>query len=352
MWQSKVILFLACLGIVSSVLGNEKTHDYEKAYQKALNSIVSNDRYLSIIKKRASEGDPAAQCVMGTLHECGIRVNQNEKEALHWYKRSAFGGYPHAQSHLGVLYFVGKGTFQDKINGLALVVIASCHSQEWSQHFRGLREGMMSSMSSEEISRAFSSGLAMLVKHPTLKNSGNYQITQGLGFAGRKNARNVLKTESGNDRSLISVSDRWEPGDANDVFYGPGTFDQNREYTRAEIEKMQHDLEGLVGAIKELRADSHESKKQDVREKIESMKLEAERLRQEAYKSALTFVAESMSAGLSVQAPPMAFFLGVAAISAIKDAAEKYCEALNVEKEVQSFIEHFQECEEARTRER
>ena len=61
----------------------------------------------------AKEGHSDSQIYLGVMYEQGIGTTKNEKEALIWYKKAAEQGNPGAQFNLGVLYENGRGTAVD-----------------------------------------------------------------------------------------------------------------------------------------------------------------------------------------------------------------------------------------------
>ena len=61
----------------------------------------------------AKEGYADAQFNLGVMYEQGIGTTKNEKEAVIWYNKAAEQGNAGAQFNLGVLYENGKGTAID-----------------------------------------------------------------------------------------------------------------------------------------------------------------------------------------------------------------------------------------------
>lgn len=68
--------------------------DYEKAHYEALVG--------------ATDGDPAAQMLLGQLYFNGEGVDKDLAMSLYWYERAASQGFSDAQYRLGSLYFEGK----------------------------------------------------------------------------------------------------------------------------------------------------------------------------------------------------------------------------------------------------
>lgn len=61
----------------------------------------------------AEKGDADCQYNLAMMHEQGIGVRKDEKEAVIWYRKSAEQGNSNAQFNLGVLYENGRGTAVD-----------------------------------------------------------------------------------------------------------------------------------------------------------------------------------------------------------------------------------------------
>jgi hypothetical protein len=58
----------------------------------------------------AKEGHSDSQFNVALMYELGIGIDKNEKEAVNWYDKSASQGNSAAQFNLGVLYENGRGT--------------------------------------------------------------------------------------------------------------------------------------------------------------------------------------------------------------------------------------------------
>lgn len=58
----------------------------------------------------AKEGHSDSQYNVALMYELGIGIDKNEKEAVNWYDKSASQGNSAAQFNLGVLYENGRGT--------------------------------------------------------------------------------------------------------------------------------------------------------------------------------------------------------------------------------------------------
>jgi len=85
------------------------------AVQKGVAAYEANDLSLAYKEFLASaeEGDAPSQFNVALMYEQGIGVAKNEKEAVAWYRKSALQGTAAAQFNLGVLYENGRGTKVD-----------------------------------------------------------------------------------------------------------------------------------------------------------------------------------------------------------------------------------------------
>ena len=71
---------------------------------------------LSSREEKADQGDSWSQFILGWIYENGNLIeglDQNYSETLYWYEKSAQQGFALAQSHLGAMYYEGKGVDKD-----------------------------------------------------------------------------------------------------------------------------------------------------------------------------------------------------------------------------------------------
>ena len=68
--------------------------NYEQAYR--------------LLKPLAGKHDGAAEYYLGVMYEYGNGIVQSDKQAIHWYKRSAEHGDPDGQYELGLAYYLGS----------------------------------------------------------------------------------------------------------------------------------------------------------------------------------------------------------------------------------------------------
>jgi len=71
------------------------------------------NKALPAVRDNAAKGRAWAQADLGSLYEDGLVVEQNDEEAVRWYRLAAEQGYAGAQTNLGVLYANGRGVEPD-----------------------------------------------------------------------------------------------------------------------------------------------------------------------------------------------------------------------------------------------
>lgn len=63
----------------------------------------------------AEQGDSSAQSSLGVMYELGRGTPKDVDKAVYWYTRSAEQGNDNGQYNLGTLYYMGNGIAQDMI---------------------------------------------------------------------------------------------------------------------------------------------------------------------------------------------------------------------------------------------
>lgn len=74
--------------------------------------------------KAALQGESNAQYNVAVLYENGRGTDINYTQAYHWYREAAVQGDGFAVGNLGMLYLRGQGVKEDKIAGLALLLLS------------------------------------------------------------------------------------------------------------------------------------------------------------------------------------------------------------------------------------
>ena len=64
-------------------------------------------------RKAAEQGDASGQNMLGFCYRRGTGIDQNDDKAYYWYRKSAEQDHPIGQNNLGFCYFSGVGVAQD-----------------------------------------------------------------------------------------------------------------------------------------------------------------------------------------------------------------------------------------------
>ena len=157
----------------------------------------------------AKEGNADAQFNLGVMYEQGIGVTKNEKEALVWYGKSALQGNSGAQFNLGVLYENGRGT-----------VVNFVKANDWYRKASVQGDGLaignlgMLYIRGQGVKENKVAGIALLLLSTTLDNSPentakkNITATRGLTQAMVAEAQ-VLSDEMGKAKNLLVPLDKY-----------------------------------------------------------------------------------------------------------------------------------------------
>ncbi len=303
-------------------------------------SSSQREEVIKAIYRSAERDEPSCQCFIGTLYELGEEVPQNSEEAVRWYLAAAKQGSSIAQKRLGLLYFFGNGVSQDKVKGFAMILISSMASPTSNKKCESVRKLMLHYLTQDEIEKAFD-----LATQWTYDNFSKPSSQKSIVLV-----KEELRTRG--DDGILLVSDRWDPADANERIYGPGTHDGNTGILKSDFLEMQRQIEHFVGQLNNLKDQSTPIKSESLQEKIETLKREAESLKVDAFFDACLSVLEAMVAGLSFEVPPAAILAGLASINSIKESAEKYCKSIDVQKEIGRLMEMERSLERSKELER
>lgn len=75
----------------------------------------------------AKRGDAKSQFDLGRAYEAGTGVEQNDDQAVKWYRAAATQDYAPAENRLGVMYSLGRGVNRDKAEALGWYRKAAKH---------------------------------------------------------------------------------------------------------------------------------------------------------------------------------------------------------------------------------
>jgi TPR repeat protein len=87
---------------------------------------VSKDEQESVVwyRKSAEQGNSTAQFNLAVMYENGRGTAVDFHQAHHWYRKASVQGDGLAIGNLGMLYMRGQGVKQNKVAGLALLLVS------------------------------------------------------------------------------------------------------------------------------------------------------------------------------------------------------------------------------------
>lgn len=77
-------------------------------------------------------------CDLGSMYDEGYGAEQNDEQAMHWFRKAAEQGAPEGQCGLGVMYAEGRGVPQDKNEAAKWLGLASEQGHAKAQRNLGL----------------------------------------------------------------------------------------------------------------------------------------------------------------------------------------------------------------------
>ncbi len=84
--------------------------------------------------KSASQGNSAAQFNLGVLYENGRGTAIDFAKANEWYRKASVQGDPLAIGNLGMLYVRGQGVKENKVAGVALLLVSATMDSSPQNH--------------------------------------------------------------------------------------------------------------------------------------------------------------------------------------------------------------------------
>lgn len=112
----RILLLSTCLLVM--IACTEETHDQAKGiahFESGLKALDANNMPLAFkdFLAAAKEGHALSQYNVALMYEQGLGISKNEKEAFFWYVKSSSQGNAAAQFNLGVFFENGRGTKVD-----------------------------------------------------------------------------------------------------------------------------------------------------------------------------------------------------------------------------------------------
>jgi len=157
----------------------------------------------------AKDGHADSQFNLGLMYEYGIGVGKDEREALAWYQKSAEQGNSNAQFNLAVLYENGRGSD-----------VNFERARQWYRKAAEQGDGLavgnlgMLYLRGQGVTEDKVAGLALLLLSATMDNSPenhakqNISLTRGL-TPETIAAAQTLYLEMSNDENLLVPLDRY-----------------------------------------------------------------------------------------------------------------------------------------------
>lgn len=103
--------------------------------------------------RSAAQGNSAAQFNLGVLYENGRGAQVNFEKANEWYRKASVQGDPLAIGNLGMLYVRGQGVKENKIAGVALLMVSSTQDPSPENHAKQ-NIAAMRGLTSEMVAKA------------------------------------------------------------------------------------------------------------------------------------------------------------------------------------------------------
>ena len=103
-------------------------------YEKGIGTAKSEKEAIVWYGKSAAQGNAAAQYNLGVLYENGLGTPVDYASANKWYRRAAAQGDALAIGNLGMLYVRGQGVKEDKVVGVALLMVSATKDPSPDNH--------------------------------------------------------------------------------------------------------------------------------------------------------------------------------------------------------------------------
>ncbi len=103
-------------------------------YEQGIGVGKDEKEALDWYEKSATQGNAAAQFNLGVLYENGRGTKVEFAKANEWYRKASVQGDPLAIGNLGMLYLRGNGVKEDKVVGVALLLLSASRDQSSANH--------------------------------------------------------------------------------------------------------------------------------------------------------------------------------------------------------------------------
>jgi TPR repeat protein len=137
-------------------------------YEQGIGVAKNLEEAVVWYRKSALQGNSAAQFNLGVLYENGLGTKIDFAKANEWYRKASVQGDALAIGNLGMLYLRGQGVKENKVAGLALLLVSATRDSSPENHAkrnisstRGLNTEMI--VAAQKLSAEMSSASDLLV---------------------------------------------------------------------------------------------------------------------------------------------------------------------------------------------
>jgi TPR repeat protein len=137
-------------------------------YERGIGVAKNLEEAVVWYRKSALQGNSAAQFNLGVLYENGLGTTVDFAKANEWYRKASVQGDALAIGNLGMLYLRGQGVKENKVAGLALLLVSATldsspvnHAKRNIASTRGLNTEMI--IAAKKLSAEMSSASNLLV---------------------------------------------------------------------------------------------------------------------------------------------------------------------------------------------
>lgn len=103
-------------------------------FEKGIGVEKDEKQAVEWYRKSATQGNAAAQFNLGVLYENGRGTTVDFAKANEWYRKASVQGDALAVGNLGMLYVRGDGVKENKIAGVALLLVSATMDQSPDNH--------------------------------------------------------------------------------------------------------------------------------------------------------------------------------------------------------------------------
>jgi len=188
---------------------------------------ISDQDFAEILKNKAIAGDPVFQHRVGECYRWGTGIEQNQEEAVKWFKLAAGQGHSDAQFHLGYAFHYGEGAAKNFDESVTWYELAAAQEHAIAQNNLALcyEEGNGVTQDYNEAIRLY-----------------NLSAAQGFWLASR-NLGNLYKVGRGVVKDLETAQKHYEKALGNVKYRGQPAKEADIKDTKDHIADVKALLE-------------------------------------------------------------------------------------------------------------